>query len=767
MYGNMAEVPPNQRGAGFAAHTEPSRPAVEYPNWNGSDNDHLHALEDAIIQAADGQITTSTALPKSNGKERIASLLEIDKVFHDAGNGPEAYCKPGMYKLVNNIGTYIDPATDMDFKEVYPARGVQIRFTNSFMNLFGLGGPPGPAGGQANGFESEIVATATSLRTFNYDIHCYGQQFVQNANPADNDQYRWVFKQGGPPATTKPQAIFTGNPEKNRQIWNRSRMSAAAAAAAAAAGAGVPDAGQVAVQFAIDTPNFTHSRNLLAGKEWGDKMQVLAVLVYKMLNPGKRYILLTNDKVVFALAISLGVQTIWNGMVQQVKTIKHFKPENPREILAAIKTSFKEKRKQVFDNNKQVIKNLRWLSNHPGDALEQVGSYTDWHFSKEFYTKIAEDLSTINDNFLKDMKLSNPLEKYAKTNQPQGIVCIRKLKDYLKYFSFKDIITQGKGGRQRKFTTHSDRYTDLILPFWTQKGPQLVPAAVDAAGRINPRQSPLGQAAPVIAPAPAEWSNAGTMIGVWAIAHQFYNLGQLLTLMIESGAKIGDIYKKNFDAAAAALLGPPQQPPQAISFFYAARPFGILPDGIFSAAAPPHAWRGPQIPAAYQQAAYQQGDVIIVGGGPKKVGPGSAAPSSAQKERRKLPDPAKQRAFKAFMAAVAKVKTNAVIGLKPVPNNKAVPNNKGSAAPTPEASLDPDIEAEAERVAALHQLYRSLDAMELHQIAVRFQPTELNTEPFTVTDINKRTGEYITIDINKRLRDNITLKNSPAHRFYA
>ena len=149
-----------------------------------------------------------------------------------------------------------------------------------------------------------------------------------------------------------------------------------------------------------------------------------------------------------------------------------------------------------------------------------------------------------------------------------------------------------------------------------------MPAAVDAAGRINPRQSPLGQAAPVIAPAPAEWSNAGTMIGVWAIAHQFYNLGQLLTLMIESGAKIGDIYKKNFDAAAAALLGPPQQPPQAISFFYAARPFGILPDGIFSAAAPPHAWRGPQIPAAYQQAAYQQGDVIIVGG-PKKVGPWS------------------------------------------------------------------------------------------------------------------------------------------------
>ena len=37
---------------------------------------------------------------------------------------------------------------------------------------------------------------------------------------------------------------------------------------------------------------------------------------------------------------------------------------------------------------------------------------------------------------------------------------------------------------------------------------------------------------------------------------------------------------------------------------------------------------------------------------------------------------------------------------------------------------------------------------ENREIEALFEPTQLNTEPFTVTDINKQTGEYITIDIN-------------------
>ena len=50
-------------------------------------------------------------------------------------------------------------------------------------------------------------------------------------------------------------------------------------------------------------------------------------------------------------------------------------------------------------------------------------------------------------------------------------------------------------------------------------------------------------------------------------------------------------------------------------------------------------------------------------------------------------------------------------------------------------------------------LYKPLSVSENREIEALFEPTQLNTEPFTVTDINKQTGEYITIDINKRLRD--------------
>ena len=58
----------------------------------------------------------------------------------------------------------------------------------------------------------------------------------------------------------------------------------------------------------------------------------------------------------------------------------------------------------------------------------------------------------------------------------------------------------------------------------------------------------------------------------------------------------------------------------------------------------------------------------------------------------------------------------------------------------------------------LDHLYKPLSVSENREIEALFEPTQLNTEPFTVTDINKQTGEYITIDINKRLRDIIHLK---------
>ena len=170
-------------------------------------------------------------------------------------------------------------------------------------------------------------------------------------------------KQGGH-RQPKPQAIFIGNPEKNAEIVNRT--------AAHGSKTVPPTPGVVATDLASNPVNFMHCRNLLAGKEWGDKLQVLSVFVYKMLEPGKRYVLLTNDKVVFTLAMSLGVRTIWSGVENHTKIIKHFNPPTaPLDLLNGIKQSFTQRKKEIFNNNKLVIKNFRWLSQHPGADLER------------------------------------------------------------------------------------------------------------------------------------------------------------------------------------------------------------------------------------------------------------------------------------------------------------------------------------------------------------------------------------------------------------
>ena len=287
------------------------------------------------------------------------------------------------------------------------------------------------------------------MTTFRYDIHCYGHQFSL-LQGALGDPFRWVSRPRGPPASAKPQAIFTGNPEKNREIVNRTAMYWGPGATPST----------VARDLASNRVNFMHCRNLLAGKEWGDKLQVLSVFVYKMLEPGKRYVLLTNDKVVFTLAMSLGVRTIWSGVENHTKIIKHFNPPtNPLDLLNGIKKSFTQRKKEIFNNNKLVIKNFRWLRQHPGADLERKGyGEQDWHFSKEFYTKVVEDLSIINDNFLKVLKVSRHLDRYAgRVNMQDGIAHIRKLKEYLEYFSFKDIISRTTKPPKKKIICNQQR----------------------------------------------------------------------------------------------------------------------------------------------------------------------------------------------------------------------------------------------------------------------------------------------------------------------
>ena len=721
--------------------------------------DLLNNLEDRVVTYAEtlGLIEKSSGLPNSTVKASLASKLAIDSVFHDAGRGPETYCKPGQYKMVNSIAQYIDPATDMHFDEVYPVHGSRIHFTPSFMHLFGLGGPPG--------FESEVVATATNLKNFDYRIKCYGDDISHNGVGLDPNM-----------ASPPREGVFIGNPEKNRVIMDRTAPHNVDGAAL----------NIVAEGLAADPVNFAHCRKLLACKEWGDKMQVLNVLVYKMLEPGKRYVLLTNDKVVFTLAISLGVQTIWSGVENHTKIIKHFNPPTaPGELLKGIKLSFTQRKKQIITNNKLVIKNLIWLSNHLGADLERQGGSgeTDWHFSKEFYIKIAEDFTIINE-FLKVLKLSRALETYAGVRGPQeqdGIERIRKLKGYLEYFSFKDIITQKSKRGGRKFATNSDRYTNVLLPIWTTAAATAGDgAAAIAADQTTPKQHPLPPRAPVGAlqatNVTQEFENQ---------VQQIYNLRELVTLMLDSGAAFGNIVRNGvFDGGTdisiannakdifnGVVLQGGAVPHQVISFFFAARPFDLV--GGTPGAPPPHAWRGSLIPASYQAAAA----AAAAAGAPIAIVGGGKEPKTAANMSMHRIEPYQLKRTHSAPPDLTPPRHSAPPDLTPPPlsrspslgpdNSSAVGSLDMGSPPLPPASPASPVKPRARApnqgtapdvVQKLNDLYKPLDARELHEIAALFEPTELNTEPFTVTDINKENDQYITIDINKRLRDIITLK---------
>ena len=751
---------PNQHAMYGNMHNDPVLP--RFP-------DDLNALEERIIQDAEalGLIEESSGLPRATGKARLASLLLIDKVFHDCGNLPDAYCQAG-FKNVNNFAQYIDPASDIQFNEVYPPIGNRIEFTNNFMKLFALGGDPG--------FESNILATASGLRNFDYDINCYGTP-VGHQGPRGNDQNLRVSDNG----------IFIGNNEKNQVIRQRYTPVEVAGNAVATATA-----------FAGDPANFTHCRNLLAAKEWGDKMQVLSVLVFKMLEaPGSSYILLTNDKVVFALAISLGVRVIWSSTTSP-KIIKHFNPTTTAEIFSGIKASFMDKRKKVFRENLEVIKRLQRLRTRPGDELERKGGTgeTNWHFSQEFYDKIIEDLIIINDNFLKGIIIGSSLNRYAEEsddNKLNAITYIRRLKEYLEYFTFKDIISQTTTlPKKRSFTTKSDRYTKILLPVWT--------TAAAAAGGFTGQRVGQNELPPqgAIGAVPAEWASNPPL---WNHAHLIYNLPQLVTLMIQLGAKIGGIFKKRFDAAAAAAAAAPNQlpvPPQCISFFYAARPWDLHAQIVHGGPAltdnnPPHAWRGDFGPQPYQQSLGMHRRAII-GGGPKMhISKKSHSNSGVDKPVSSM------RTSSVDMAGMSKTVKEAIPAVldnsaKPFKVTRGsnrtslrlqmVPDRDESSESSSEpVELDkdavpvgvPDPHAAAQAAAhAAAQAAAQADALAVIQAAAQsmaplseidridmerfFLPTELNKESFNIRNINKRTNSCITIDINKRLRDIIRFK---------
>ena len=184
------------------------------------------------------------------------------------------------------------------------------------------------------------------------------------------------------------------------------------------------------------------------------------------------------------------------------------------------------------------------------------------------------------------LKVSRHLDRYAgRVNMQDGIAHIRKLKDYLKYFSFKDIISQStKPPKKRSFTTNSDRYTDLLLPIWTTREAQAGNgAAATAATKITPKQYPMDNIQLVAPPVGMNMTQI-----VWNAAHRIYNLRELVVLMINSGAAFGDIIRTRLFPLLLLAFWFPSNLVKLYLFLQPGR--SAIFDGTCG---PLHAWRGP------------------------------------------------------------------------------------------------------------------------------------------------------------------------------
>ena len=201
------------------------------------------------------------------------------------------------------------------------------------------------------------------------------------------------------------------------------------------------------------------------------------------------------------------------------------------------------------------------MRQHPGADLERKGyGEQDWHFSKEFYTKVVEDLSIINDNFLKVLKVSRHLDRYAgRVNMQDGIAHIRKLKEYLEYFSFKDIISRTTKPPKKDHLQPTAIDTQIYYCQFGPRGRHKQEMVRQQQQRPdNPKQYPMDNIQLVDSPVGMNMTQI-----VWNAAHRIYNLRELVVLMLNSGAAFGTIMKNPFIPGAAAAV---QTPHQAISF---------------------------------------------------------------------------------------------------------------------------------------------------------------------------------------------------------
>lgn len=370
----------------------------------------LHNIENKIKEKVKPYIhqITWTKLKK---RSALNHKLSIDHIFRDSGIGADVFIEgnitqrrnEGGFHLYNNFATYMDPATRGPPSKVWPEPKRTIRFGKNFMNLFGLE-------------ESSLSATTKNMTNFNYHLLCNNQIFQHNGVGTDTNLN-----------------LFAGNNSKNKILKG--------------------------------TGNTDHKIALIALKEWGDKMQVLFLLIWKFLNKNVTYTLITCDKVVYTLCLLLDIKCI---LTAEIKTkegrqysIEIFEPSN--DPISDAKKRFDNIKKEILDENKSFILRMQYLKKNNTVPIKIDGISEEVAFKSEFYNNILKDIQTIQD------ELTN-INLQLNRNESNPISVIEsKIKDlklnYLLNHFIKKTVNKIKMTMTKQYTFNSTKKSNFGKDF--------------------------------------------------------------------------------------------------------------------------------------------------------------------------------------------------------------------------------------------------------------------------------------------------------------
>ncbi len=358
--------------------------------------DKLHEYESNVINSSKHYIT-NIAWTKINKRHNLDQPLQIKNIFRDSGMGADIIIADG-FKLYGTIATYIDPAPRSESHIVWPPKNDTITFTKDFMELFGF-------------IDSTLTSTTLSQDRsesvakdrFKYSLTTYGQLFSNNGIDVDENLN-----------------YFSGNSNKNKLLKRSNTLT-------------------------------DQKKALISLKEWGDKMQVLILYVWSLMNQGQSYTMITCDKVVYTLCILLNVKCIFTGYIEKnnIKkyTIEIYEPSDDPKRDAI--NRYNKKKADIQKENQSFLEMIQLLVRNPSQTIYIDGVDEPFTFDKSFYEKIYADILAIQQTLTN----KNSLNKDINLNESQIELQAQQLaEDYLLINFIKKIKNRIKITRNVKYT---------------------------------------------------------------------------------------------------------------------------------------------------------------------------------------------------------------------------------------------------------------------------------------------------------------------------